>query len=186
VVVARAARRGHPLAAAFMSSKPGAGINHKEYGVTSEGVTVFLEVALRADGHRPRAQDFTVKLTGGPDGDVAGNEIKILHREYGEHARIVGIADGSGSARRPRRARPRRAPAPRRALDAHRAFDPARSSAPAGGDPRRRARGRAMRNTLHNRVVADAFIPAGGRPQTIHAGNWQELPARPTARRRRG
>ena len=29
-----------------MSSKPGAGINHKEFGVTSEGVAVFVERAL--------------------------------------------------------------------------------------------------------------------------------------------
>lgn len=29
------------------------------------------------------------------------------------------------------------------------------------------------RNTMHNRVVADAFIPAGGRPATIHEGNWE-------------
>ena len=63
---------------AFMSSKPGAGINHKQYGVTSEGVTVFLEHALRAVGIDPRRQPFTVKMTGGPDGDVAGNEILIL------------------------------------------------------------------------------------------------------------
>ena len=27
---------------------------------------------------------------------------------------------------------------------------------------------------MHNRVVADAFVPAGGRPATIHAGNWRE------------
>lgn len=30
------------------------------------------------------------------------------------------------------------------------------------------------RNTMHNRVVADAFIPAGGRPATIHDGNWKQ------------
>ncbi len=29
------------------------------------------------------------------------------------------------------------------------------------------------RNTMHNRVVSDAFIPAGGRPNTIHEGNWR-------------
>ncbi len=27
----------------FMSSKPGAGINHKEYGVTSRGVNIYME-----------------------------------------------------------------------------------------------------------------------------------------------
>jgi glutamate dehydrogenase len=31
-----------------------------------------------------------------------------------------------------------------------------------------------LRNTLHNRVVADAFVPAGGRPQTLNGANWQE------------
>jgi len=41
------------------------------------------------------------RFAGGPDGDVAGNEIKILFREYGENAVIVGIADGSGSAEDP-------------------------------------------------------------------------------------
>lgn len=29
------------------------------------------------------------------------------------------------------------------------------------------------RNTMHNRVKADAFVPAGGRPGTINASNWR-------------
>jgi glutamate dehydrogenase len=48
------------------------------YGVTSEGVTVFLETALnKALGIDPRKQPFSVKITGGTDGDVAGNEVAI-------------------------------------------------------------------------------------------------------------
>ena len=39
--------------------------------------------ALRAIGLRPTEEPWTVKLTGGPDGDVAGNMINILHRDYG-------------------------------------------------------------------------------------------------------
>merc|ERR1712050_322296 len=78
-----------------------AGINHKEYGVTSEGVVVFLDVALREQGIDPKKQPFTVKITGGPDGDVAGNLMRILFRDYGENARIVGVADGSGCAEDP-------------------------------------------------------------------------------------
>ena len=67
-VVANAKRRGHPTADAFMSSKPDAGVNHKEFGVTSEGVHVFLEAALRDTLHiDPKVDPFTVKLTGGPD-----------------------------------------------------------------------------------------------------------------------
>ena len=30
-----------------------------------------------------------------------------------------------------------------------------------------------MRNTMHIRVKADVFVPAGGRPNTIHKGNWE-------------
>ena len=93
-IVDHAASRGYPAPNAFMSSKPGAGIHHKAYGVTSEGVTVFLDVALPVIGIDPRTQPFTVKITGGPDGDVAGNEIRILHREYGDprsHLFLFGL-----------------------------------------------------------------------------------------------
>lgn len=31
------------------------------------------------------------------------------------------------------------------------------------------------RNSMHNRVVADAFVPAGGRPNTINADNWRNF-----------
>lgn len=103
-----------------MSSKKGAGINHKEYGtcqravnslmtcnregaglsrgsslcilsvfcttsltrhcllflclgVTSEGVVVYLDEALRnVNKIDPHKQPFTIKITGGPDGDVRG------------------------------------------------------------------------------------------------------------------
>lgn len=173
-IVARAAERGYATPNAFMSSKPGAGINHKVYGVTSEGVTVFLEEALRAVGIDPREDDFTVKLTGGPDGDVAGNEIKILVREYGARARIVGIADGSGSARDPagldhgELLRLVAASAPIAAFD--RAYLSPEGRVASLEDPD----GLQLRNSMCFEVVADAFIPAGGRPQTIHEKNWRD------------
>ena len=79
-----------------MSSKPGAGINHKEYGVTSEGVHAWLpHVAELADIN---LDDFTVTMTGGPDGDVGGNLLKILHREHGKRCRVLAIGDGTGAA----------------------------------------------------------------------------------------
>jgi glutamate dehydrogenase len=174
-IVERAGRRGYALPNSFMSSKPGAGINHKEYGVTSEGVSVFLEVALKAVGIDPRSQPFTVKITGGPDGDVAGNSIRILNREYGENARIVGIADGSGSGEDPS------------GLDHQELMRLFSRGEPIAFFDRsklsRRGRivsvdepdGFHLRNTLHNRVIADAFLPAGGRPRTIHEGNWKQF-----------
>src|SRR6056300_391319 len=67
-VIKRAQQRGYDTPAAFMSSKPKAGINHKEYGVTSEGVNVYLDVALRhVLNIDPKQESFTIKITGGPD-----------------------------------------------------------------------------------------------------------------------
>lgn len=174
-IVRRARLRGYSLPTAFMSSKPGAGINHKVYGVTSEGVNVFLEVALRSVGIDPRTQPFTVKITGGPDGDVAGNMIRILHRDYGENARIVAIGDGSGSGEDPEgfdigelmRLFEQALPIAE--------FDRSKLSAKGRITSVDEPDGPQLRNSLHNRVVADAFVPAGGRPATIHAGNWHEF-----------
>ena len=174
-VVDRGQRRGYPMPTALMSSKPGAGINHKEYGVTSEGVVVFLDTALRTVGINPETETFTIKMTGGPDGDVGGNCIRILHREYGENAKIVGIADGSGCCEDPQ------------GLDHTellRLFEEVLPIAyfnkeklgPNGrivsvDDPE----GVHLRNTLHDRIHADAFLPCGGRPATIHGGNWKNF-----------
>ena len=56
---------GYPIPAAFMSSKPKAGINHKVYGVTSEGVVVHLRTALEEfSGIDPYKEKFTIKITG--------------------------------------------------------------------------------------------------------------------------
>lgn len=174
-VVDRARRRGYPTPNAFMSSKPNAGINHKEYGVTSEGVTVFLEEALREIGIDPRTQPFTVKITGGPDGDVAGNEIRILHREYGKNARIIGIADGSGCGEDPdgldhgELLRLFAEGLPIAEFDRQK-LGPRGSLVGVSDD-----NGIKLRNTMHNRVVADAFVPAGGRPATINESNWRQF-----------
>ncbi|MEM9490113.1 MAG: NAD-glutamate dehydrogenase domain-containing protein, partial [Myxococcota bacterium] len=183
-IVERARHRGYPTPDAFMSSKPDTGINHKVYGVTSEGVTVFLEEALRAIGIDPRHQPFTVKITGGPDGDVAGNEIKILSREFGESARIVGIADGSGCGEDPdgldhgELLRLFRAALPIAHFDRSKLGPRGRIASVDEPD------GIKLRNTMHNRIVADAFIPAGGRPATINENNWRAFlkDGKPTSR----
>jgi len=174
-IVARAAQRGYPMPSAFMSSKPRAGINHKEYGVTSEGVAVFLGEALRAIGIDPAADRWTIKLTGGPDGDVAGNMLKILNRDYGESVRVVGLADGTASAEdveglpMPELLRLFDESLPLSAMNAA-ALGPTGkltlADTPAGIT---------ARNTMHNRVLADAFVPAGGRPATMNASNWRDF-----------
>jgi glutamate dehydrogenase len=174
-IVARARRRAYPLPTAFMSSKPGAGINHKVYGVTSEGVNVFLEVALKSVGIDPRKQPFTVKITGGPDGDVAGNMMRILDRDYGQNARIVGVADGSGVGEDPD------------GLDHAELLRLFKEGLPIASFSKAKLgkRGKVvgvdepdgarLRNTMHNRLVTDAFVPGGGRPATIDDKNWSEF-----------
>ena len=174
-VVDRARRRGYPMPTALMSSKPGAGINHKEFGVTSEGVVVFLDTALRAVGINPDQDTFTVKITGGPDGDVAGNGIRILNREYGDRVKILGIADGSGCGEDPD------------GLDHVELLRLFKESLPIAEFDRTKLgqhgniatiddpEGVHLRNTLHDRIEADAFIPCGGRPATMHGGNWKNF-----------
>ncbi len=82
---------------AFISGKPKSGINHKQYGVTSLGVNVYMETALKFIGIDPNLSEFSVKMSGGPDGDVAGNEIHNLFRFYPKTAKLKALIDISGT-----------------------------------------------------------------------------------------
>lgn len=170
----QAARRGYKYALAFMSSKPGAGINHKEYGVTSEGLNVFLENTLLNLGIDPKKKKFTIKMTGGPDGDVAGNELKILFREYGENARVLAIADGFGAAYDPDGLNWKELLRLFKEGLPIAEFNPKSLSKQEGcyvirADTAENVR---TRNNLHFVVKSDVFIPAGGRPYTVNEKNW--------------
>jgi glutamate dehydrogenase len=81
----------------FMSSKPGAGINHKEFGVTSFGVNIYLAEVLKFIGIDPKKDPFTIKISGGPDGDVAGNQILNLYKYYPTTAKLLALTDVSGT-----------------------------------------------------------------------------------------
>ena len=175
----QASRRGYLYARAFMSSKPGDGINHKEYGVTSEGLNVFLEHTLMHLGIQPKKQKFSIKMTGGPSGDVAGNELKVLYREYGENARISVIADGSGAAHDPD------------GLDWGELNRLLKESLPiAHFNPKKLSAKKSFvcdastldsikkRNSISLTAYADIFVPAGGRPYSVTEKNWQKLIAK--------
>ncbi len=82
---------------AFISSRPHAGINHKEFGVTSLGVNVYMEEVLKFLGRDPFREPFTIKMTGGPDGDVAGNQMYNLYRFYPHTAKLLATIDVSGT-----------------------------------------------------------------------------------------
>ena len=174
-IVERSEERGYPYPATIMSSKPTAGINHKEFGVTSEGVLIFLRQALLEHGIDPSKQAFTVKLTGGPDGDVGGNAIRILIRDFPATAKVVGVADGTGAA------------TDLEGLNHGEllrlvneglgiaAFDANKLSSQGSVTGLDSEQDVARRNELHNRLAADVFLPAGGRPSTINSANWQRF-----------
>lgn len=82
---------------AFISSKPKAGINHKTYGVTSYGVNAYMEEVLKFLNIDPLKDVFTVKISGGPDGDVAGNQMMNLKKYYSKTAKLIAITDVSGT-----------------------------------------------------------------------------------------
>ena len=202
-------RRGYVLGAGVMSSKR-VGINHKQYGVTSTGVVTFAEAAMREQGIDLRKDEFAVKLTGGPNGDVAGNALRILlERSRGVRVRLV--LDGTAALVDP-------AGLDRKALskivlkaDAE-AFDVAKLS-PGGFALYRNVRRTEGLRELFRRVEmtasgpreewvtvdefhkeydgllftvpADLFIPAGGRPETVDGKNWRRFlgpDGKPTAR----
>ena len=54
------------------------------------------------------------------------------------------------------------------------AFDPKKLGTHGAVVPVDAPGGVMLRNTLHNRVKADAFVPGGGRPATINEGNWRD------------
>lgn len=175
-ITQRAQERGYPIPAAFMSSKPDAGFNHKEFGVTSEGVVVCLDVALRRSlGIDPHKDKFTLKVTGGPDGDVAGNLLKFCFRDYGDNCKVVGIADGFGVAEDVD------------GLDSTELLRLVHEGLPITSFRKEclgpngimvvadDEEGILRRNSMWSRVKSDAFVPAGGRPATINIENWHKF-----------
>jgi len=209
LIARQSVTRGYLLGAGLISSKR-VGINHKEYGVTSTGVVKFAELTMAELGVDIHAEPFTVKVTGGPGGDVAGNAMRLL-LERCPQVRITLIVDGSGAFCDPEGADREELGQLllERDLDA---FDPQRLH-PGGFilyRNQRRTEGlrelfrqvlrteagleerwltvdefhRQYHNLLFT-VPADLFIPAGGRPETIDAGNCERFFAadgRPSAR----
>lgn len=94
-----AAQNGYTLGSGLISGKTDGGISHKEFGVTSFGVHQFLLRTMNEIGINPKYDDFSIKISGGPFGDVAGNEMKLLlAREHGQFLypklKITAITDG--------------------------------------------------------------------------------------------
>lgn len=192
-------QRGYILGIGIMSSKK-VGINHKAYGVTSTGVVKFAEIAMRELGVDIRQDPFAVKFTGGPNGDVAGNSMRLLLARC-PHVQIRLILDGTGALVDPAGADPKELSRILLQQDLE-AFDPAKLS-PGGFLLYRNVRRKEGLRELFRRVErtaagiqehwittdefhrefdgllftlpADLFIPAGGRPETVDGRNWERF-----------
>ena len=199
-IAALSKKRGYILGVGIMSSKR-FGINHKEYGVTSTGVVAFAEITMaEASGITMHSDRFSLKMTGGPNGDVAGNCLRImLERCPGMQVRLV--LDGTAALYDPNGISPDEL---RRLVLTHDldAFDPdylgeggsiifrtGRRMDGLKASHRKVARSGGVLveewldiddfNRLYNNIVfsvkADLFIPAGGRPETIDGQNWRQV-----------
>ncbi|MFA6816007.1 MAG: NAD-glutamate dehydrogenase domain-containing protein [Lentisphaeria bacterium] len=97
-----AAAAGYTLGGGIISGKPDNGMNHKKYGVTSFGLYQFFLRTLKELGIDGEKDEFTVKLSGGTNGDVAGNMLDLIlaKKENGEYIhknmKIIAITAGSG------------------------------------------------------------------------------------------
>lgn len=187
----------------FMSGKPRVGINHKEYGVTSLGINVYMEEVLKYLGIDPNTDKFSVKMSGGPDGDVAGNQICNLYRYYPKTAKLLALTDVSGTINDPQ------------GLDLHFLVELFKEGKPISAYPPKKLhpggflldkttkRSTAayaqqtalwknvdgklvqdwvsssemnylLRNNVHQ-TRTDIFIPSGGRPRTLNENNFEEF-----------
>ncbi len=198
---------------AFISSKPHIGINHKQYGVTSFGVNVYMKEVLRFLKIDPENEPFTVKISGGPDGDVAGNQILNLKRDFPSTAKLLAITDVSGTIFDPKglnlevleelfhQTQPIATYPPQALSDGGYLLNLRAKKAETSYTQKTlcsRKEGRKLkeewlsgsemnnlfRHNLHQ-VKTDIFIPAGGRPRTLHHNNYTDFldeEGKPTAR----
>ncbi|MDP1824068.1 MAG: NAD-glutamate dehydrogenase [Archangium sp.] len=191
--------RGYILGIGVMSSKH-VGINHKEYAVTSTGLVTFTEITLKQLGINIRKDPFSVKFTGGPNGDVAGNAMNLMLARCPKMA-ITLILDGTAALVDPKGANHKALAniVLKKDLDG---FDP--KALHVGGFMLFRTGNRkAGLKEQYRRVTqtpsglkeewisvddfsrqfgelifsvkADVFIPGGGRPETIDKDNWQRF-----------
>ncbi len=188
---------------AFITSKPKVGINHKRYGVTSFGVNVCMQEVLRYLGIEPNLNIFTVKMAGGPDGDVAGNQILNLGKYFSKTAKLIALVDISGLIYEPNgldfeilrelflQAKPIRHYPLDRLTDGAFLLDMRSEKKEAAhivkilctkkvGDILKEewlsgSEALSLYRTFVHKIPADVFIPAGGRPATLSQFNVAEF-----------
>ncbi|KAI9015996.1 Glutamate/Leucine/Phenylalanine/Valine dehydrogenase-domain-containing protein [Hyaloraphidium curvatum] len=177
-----AKKRGYKTWKAFTTGKSQhlGGIPHDTYGMTTRSVHQYVLGILRKLGLKE--EDVTKAQTGGPDGDLGSNEIKI------SKDRTIAIVDGSGVICDPAgldRAELLRLAENRQMINN---FD-ASKLGPQGfrvlvdeymvelPDGTVVDNGLKFRNEFHLNPLcaADLFVPCGGRPEAVDLTNFRRL-----------
>ena len=156
------------------------GIPHDLYGMTTAGVHQYVLGTLEKLGLEER--DVTKIQTGGPDGDLGSNEIKV------SRDKTIAVVDGSGVLYDPSGLDRDGLLnlATKRMMVEH--FDKSLLSSQGFfvsindkkvtlPDGTLVSNGEEFRNTFHLNPLAkaDLFVPCGGRPAAININNWQQL-----------
>jgi glutamate dehydrogenase len=195
--------QGYKPGISFMTSKPRTGINHKEFGATSCGVNICMEEVLKFLKIDPQKDPFTIKMSGGPDGDVAGNQMENLFRFYPTTAKLLTTIDISGTVYDPQgldlatlsdlfhAVKPIRFYPPEKLSEGGFLLD-LKTTREAGPHTQetllvRKKNGKVVEewlpdNAAHHvlrftvlQTKADVFIPGGGRPRTLNDTNYQDF-----------
>ncbi|ORX53127.1 NAD-dependent glutamate dehydrogenase [Hesseltinella vesiculosa] len=177
-----ARRRGASFWKAFTTGKSQSlgGIPHDTYGMTTRSVHQYVLGIYRTFGLNE--EDCTKLQTGGPDGDLGSNEIKI------SKDKTVAIVDGSGVLFDPKgldRSELNRLAGSRLMISN---FDASKLSSEgfrvlvdetnvALPDGTVVENGLLFRNTFHVNPLAKAtvFVPCGGRPESVDLTNVHKL-----------
>ncbi len=178
----RAKERGYPYWKPFTTGKAPSlgGVPHDVHGMTTQGIHEYVLGVLEHLGLKE--SEVTKVQTGGPDGDLGSNEIRL------SKDRTLAVVDGSGVLYDPEGLdRPTLLElADRRQMV--RFFDRSKLS-PQGyvvtvedrdillPDGTRVINGEHFRNRFHllPNITADLFVPCGGRPRSINIGNWSQM-----------
>lgn len=156
------------------------GIPHDLYGMTTASVHQYVLGALEKLGLEE--MEVTKIQTGGPDGDLGSNEIKV------SQDKTIAVVDGSGVLYDPvgLNREGLLSLANKRMMVEH--FDPSLLSSQGFlvlindkevtlPDGTLVFNGEEFRNTFHLNPLAkaDLFVPCGGRPAAVNINNWQQL-----------
>lgn len=159
------------------------GIPHDEYGMTTHSVREYVVGIQRKLNLGANGEIITKVQTGGPDGDLGSNEIKMSPQE-----KTIAVVDGSGVLYDPKGIHREQLVALAESRSPISGFDTSKLSSEGysvlvGNNDFKLPSGEVIengtefRNFYHLRpaLTADFFVPCGGRPAAVNLNNVEQF-----------